>query len=61
MNETGFRPCGWRKSSYSGDSGDCVEVASGQAAVGVRDTKDRGGGFLSLTAEAWTRLVTTFD
>ena len=29
----------WRKSSYSGDQGNCVEVGNAPAAVLVRDTK----------------------
>lgn len=43
----------WRKSSYSGNGGqDCVEVA-GNGSVLVRDTTDRDGVMLNLTAEAW--------
>jgi hypothetical protein len=42
----------WRKSSFSGSNGSCVEVAS-TAAVLVRDTTDRDGGTLSFTAPAW--------
>lgn len=34
----------WRKSSYSGNGGDCVEVASDGRLVFVRDTKDHGQG-----------------
>lgn len=48
----------WRKSSYSGSSGSCVETASGDGAVLVRDTKDLDGGTLSFTADAW-RMFTT--
>lgn len=33
----------WRKSSYSGSSGSCVETASGEGVVMVRDTTDRDG------------------
>ena len=44
----------WFKSSYSGGSQECVEVAfiDGDA-VGVRDSKDRGGPALSFTPAAW--------
>jgi hypothetical protein len=47
----------WRKSSYSGTSGgNCVEVASADG-VSVRDTADRDGGTLNLTAAAWRQFV----
>ena len=44
----------WRKSSYSGaQGGDCVETASADGVVMVRDTKDRAGDTLTFTATAW--------
>lgn len=44
----------WRKSSHSGGSGNCVEVAGLRpGAVGVRDSKDPGGRALVFTAQAW--------
>jgi Domain of unknown function (DUF397) len=47
----------WRTSSYSsGDGGQCVEVASGDAIV-VRDTTDRPGPVLSFAADAWRTFV----
>ena len=34
----------WRKSSFSGNGGDCVEVGQlGDGVIVVRDTKDRSG------------------
>jgi len=48
----------WRKSSYSGGSNsDCVEVAPLVASVGVRDSKARGAGQLTVRRAAWTRFV----
>lgn len=50
----------WRKSTYSsGNGGECVELASGQGAVLVRDTTDRGGLTLSVPAGAWTAFLNT--
>ena len=47
----------WRTSSYStGDGGQCVEVASGDA-IAVRDSADRRGPVLTVTAEAWRTFV----
>jgi hypothetical protein len=44
----------WRTSSRSGNNGgQCVEVADAARVVLVRDTKDRDGGTLAFTAEAW--------
>ena len=44
----------WRKSSYSnGTGGACVETASGDDLVIVRDTTDRRGPVLTFSAAAW--------
>jgi hypothetical protein len=57
----------WKKSSYSGAHGDCVEVRSpGSGAIAVRDSKDPQGPSLTFTPQAWTSFVTevgagTFD
>jgi hypothetical protein len=47
----------WRKSSYSGAQGSCVELASDSGAILVRDTTNRDGGTLGFTAEAWTAFL----
>lgn len=51
----------WRKSSYSGTDGDCVEAGGeliGAApVVGVRDTKNRDGGQLGFHGHAWTQFL----
>jgi hypothetical protein len=49
----------WRKSSFSnGSGGDCVEVALNlPGVIAVRDSKDRHGPVLTLTANQWTRLL----
>jgi hypothetical protein len=48
----------WVKSSYSANSGDCIEVARNiPGIVAVRDSKDREGPVLRFTAGEWARLV----
>jgi hypothetical protein len=43
----------WRKSSSSdANGGSCVEVASGNGMILVRDTTNRDGGTLGFTADA---------
>ena len=51
----------WRKSSYSGaQGGECVETASADGVVMVRDTKDRDGGALAFSTVAWTAFTASF-
>lgn len=48
----------WRKSTRSGNSGNCVEVADNlPGPVGVRDSKDRQGAVLTFEPAAWTAFV----
>jgi hypothetical protein len=47
----------WRKSSYSGNGGDCVEVADDSRYVLIRDTQDRSGPVLALSPVAWRRFA----
>jgi hypothetical protein len=47
----------WRKSSYSGNGGECVEVADHDHRVMVRDTKDRTGAMLKFDPDAWRAYV----
>ena len=42
----------WRKSSFTAEDS-CVEVGLGADVVGVRDTKNRGGGHLVVPEAAW--------
>jgi hypothetical protein len=48
----------WRKSSYSGGgNGDCVEVAVGVEAIGVRDSKNVTGPTLEFGVGQWRRFL----
>ncbi|GAA4862801.1 DUF397 domain-containing protein [Saccharopolyspora cebuensis] len=47
----------WRTSSYSGNSGNCVEVGRVGGGAAVRDTKDRGAGYFTATGGQWSAFV----
>jgi hypothetical protein len=47
----------WRKSTYSGGNGECVEVAGLGAAVAVRDSKNPTGPSLSVPPGTWRAFV----
>lgn len=48
----------WHTSSYSGSNGECVEAAHAPQVVGVRDTKHRDAGALTLPHAAWRAFLT---
>jgi hypothetical protein len=48
----------WRKSSYSGTHGNCVEVATNlPGLVAVRDSKNSEGGTLIFGSQEWKAFV----
>ncbi|MDF9813734.1 DUF397 domain-containing protein [Streptomyces sp. SPB162] len=48
----------WKKSSYSGNNGNCVEVCAPTAdRVAVRDSKDPYGPALAFDPEVWSAFV----
>lgn len=48
----------WRRSSYSGTQGNCVEVASNlRGLVLVRDSKDPAGPKLLIGVEMWRGFI----
>ena len=49
----------WRKSSRSGNNGQCVEVRDRGAQVDVRDSKAPDAGILSFQPGAWTTFTAT--
>jgi hypothetical protein len=50
---------GFRKSSFSGGSGDCVEVGSEDESVIVRDSKLHNGEMLPFSSTVWREFVQT--
>ncbi len=49
---------GWRKSSYSGGNGNCVEVADCDDHIRVRDSKQHGRGpVLEFTRAEWKAFL----
>ena len=54
MTEVDMSRADWRKSSYSGQSGNCVEVARNlPRLVTVRDSKEPDGDKLVVSQETW--------
>jgi hypothetical protein len=50
----------WRKSTRSGNGGNCVEVADNLPhIVAVRDSKDIAGPALTFSRTAWASFATT--
>ncbi|WTO35480.1 DUF397 domain-containing protein [Streptomyces achromogenes] len=51
----------WFKSSYSGNGGQCIEVATNLAAthdvVPVRDSKNTDGAVLNFTTGTWSSFI----
>ncbi len=58
MHDVDLSRAQWRKSSYSGNNGNCVEVATDLPdLVAVRDSKDSDGSRLLISAAAWQAFV----
>ena len=51
----------WKKSSYSGNSGNCVEVAQLGQAVAVRDSKDPAGPALVIAPDGWRGFIASLS
>ncbi|MGW4483699.1 DUF397 domain-containing protein [Amycolatopsis sp. NPDC004368] len=50
----------WRNSSYTTNDSNCVEVtATSPVEIGIRDTKDRAGGHLTVSPTAWTAFLSS--
>jgi hypothetical protein len=58
MNSTTTGSLQWRKSSYSGANGQCVEVAvPSTASIAVRDSQNPDGPVLGFSAGAWADFL----
>lgn len=52
----------WHKSSYSGQNGNCVEVARNlPRVVAVRDSKDPHGPVLVVTRKEWEMFLSVLN
>jgi hypothetical protein len=47
----------WRKSSFSGNGGNCVEVGWPARAVAVRDSKSTDGPSIEFPVRGWRAFV----
>ena len=58
MTEIDLSRAVWQKSSYSGQDGNCVEVARNlPGLVGVRDSKAPNRAALVVSRETWRRFL----
>jgi len=59
LAESGIRAPVWRKARRSISNGDCVEVASAQPKILVRDSKNPDGVTLGYSAGSWSAFLSS--
>jgi hypothetical protein len=47
----------WQRSSYSGNSGNCVEIADLGHIIAVRDSKNPDGTVLIVSRQGWRQFM----
>ncbi|MFC8096951.1 DUF397 domain-containing protein [Streptomyces sp. NPDC057363] len=52
-----MQPLTWRKSTYSPDGSNCVEIATTATVTLVRDSKNRAGAHLAFPRTAWADFL----
>lgn len=58
MDQVNLDGAEWRKSTASGDNGQCVEVATNlPGIIAVRDSKNREGSVLVFTQGEWRAFL----
>ncbi|TMR05519.1 DUF397 domain-containing protein [Actinomadura soli] len=57
MTTPGPASATWRKSVRSSSTGQCVEVATLDASIAVRDSKAPHKAHLTLTPQAWVAFI----
>lgn len=57
MTASGVGNVVWRKSSHSTAESNCVEVGLAPGVAAVRDTKERDGGNLAVSAATWAEFL----
>lgn len=57
MTAPDFHESSWRKSFYSQQNSECIEVAASAGYVGIRDSKTSDSPVLVVTRSTWTQLV----
>jgi hypothetical protein len=56
-NDQDSSPAPWRKSSYSGNGNNCVEVVGAGGVIAVRDTMNRDDATTIFTATTWQQFT----